>query len=30
VHAIDERVEMEAHLEAVRFSYEAILNFDKA
>jgi Gly-Xaa carboxypeptidase len=30
VHTIDERVEMEAHLEAMRFYYEVILNFDEA
>jgi Gly-Xaa carboxypeptidase len=30
VHTIDERVEMEAHLEGMRFYYEVILNFDEA
>jgi Gly-Xaa carboxypeptidase len=29
VHTMDERVEMEAHLEAMRFYYEVILNFDE-
>ena len=29
VHTIDERVEMAAHLEAMRFYYEVILNFDE-
>lgn len=28
VHTIDERIEMEAHLEGMRFYYELILNFD--
>jgi Gly-Xaa carboxypeptidase len=30
VHTMDERIEMEAHLEAMRFYYEVILNFDQA
>jgi Gly-Xaa carboxypeptidase len=29
VHTIDERVEMEAHLEAMRFYYDVIRNFDE-